>query len=166
LYFKISEGVAIPDLPSTFSQELNSLMKKMLSYNAEDRPSVDEILQLDIVKTALTDLCENHKFAKKFKKELIKHGDLEFRQEEQNNGALKETYNWNNKPDSYYNHETNFEKQTIKVPYQKVKAKEPLFREKGKLLFKSKTRGEEKTKLSARMKYRSNTPVVKSFEFK
>jgi len=55
---KITEGVYKP-ITGNYSQNLKNLVKKMLSIQAHDRPSVHSILKMDFIKKKLSEVLEN-----------------------------------------------------------------------------------------------------------
>ena len=49
LYKRVLKGI-YPKIPSTYSQELNTMIKTLLQVQASMRPSCEQILSMDIVK--------------------------------------------------------------------------------------------------------------------
>jgi NIMA (never in mitosis gene a)-related kinase len=48
LFKKVLKGI-YPKIPSHYSEEINKMLKRLIAVNPNQRPSCDQILQLDIV---------------------------------------------------------------------------------------------------------------------
>jgi NIMA (never in mitosis gene a)-related kinase len=55
LFKKVLKGI-YPRIPNHYSDELNKMLKRLISVNPNQRPTCDQIFQLDIVKRYMAKL--------------------------------------------------------------------------------------------------------------
>ena len=99
LSIKINRGVYKPP-PSTYSSEIRDLLKKCLTLEPEKRPSINDILQLPLIKDRIKNFLNEVQYdqdlsktmAKKYKakKREEKHQKKQEKQENENNKTVKE----------------------------------------------------------------------------
>ena len=59
------------DLPAHYSSELRRIVEAMLQLNAEDRPSITDILQLPIIKRTMEEIFNDEDFKQEYTDHVV-----------------------------------------------------------------------------------------------
>ena len=135
LSIKINRGVYKPP-PSTYSSEIRDLLKRCLTIDPEKRPSINEILQLSLIKDRINNFLNEVQYDQDLSKTMAKKYKAKKREEKQqkkqeieNNQKVSEENTTNN---AVNENKTNKEetKETKKFDNDKNKVKDFLTKKK------------------------------------
>ena len=96
LSIKINRGVYQPP-PGTYSSEIKDLLKKCLTLEPEKRPSIDDILQLPLIKNRINNFLNEVQYDQDLSKTMAKK--YKDKKKEERHKKKKEKENENNKKD-------------------------------------------------------------------
>ena len=96
LSIKINRGVYQPP-PGTYSSEIRDLLKKCLTLEPEKRPSIDDILQLPLIKNRINNFLNEVQYDQDLSKTMAKK--YKDKKKEERHKKKKEKENENNKKD-------------------------------------------------------------------
>ena len=97
LSIKINRGVYQPP-PGTYSSEIKDLLKKCLTLEPEKRPSIDDILQLPLIKNRINNFLNEVQYDQDLSKTMAKK--YKDKKKEESHKKKKEKENENNKKDN------------------------------------------------------------------
>ena len=97
LSIKINRGVYQPP-PGTYSSEIRDLLKKCLTLEPEKRPSIDDILQLPLIKNRINNFLNEVQYDQDLSKTMAKK--YKDKKKEERHKKKKEKENENNKSDN------------------------------------------------------------------
>ena len=97
LSIKINRGVYQPP-PGTYSSEIKDLLKKCLTLEPEKRPSIDDILQLPLIKNRINNFLNEVQYDQDLSKTMAKK--YKDKKKEERHKKKKEKENENNKSDN------------------------------------------------------------------